>query len=74
MVACRNSRNIPRRKMSQTEQNDSAITTEIVPDMNQSTTTDIELGMIAEQMLDGSDGEIYYSYYLPENYDEDNCK
>lgn len=27
-------------------------------------------GIIAEQILNGKDGEIHYSYYLPENYDE----
>ena len=28
-------------------------------------------GIIAEQILNGSDGEIHYSYYLPEDYEED---
>ena len=27
-------------------------------------------GVIAEQILNGNDGEIHYSYYLPEEYDE----
>lgn len=27
-------------------------------------------GVIAEQILNGNDGEIHYSYYLPEDYDE----
>lgn len=27
-------------------------------------------GIIAEQILNGNDGEIHYSYYLPEDYDE----
>lgn len=27
-------------------------------------------GLFTERILDGSDGEIHYSYYLPENYDE----
>ena len=27
-------------------------------------------GIIAEQILNGSDGEIHYSYYLPEDYEE----
>ena len=27
-------------------------------------------GFIAEQILNGNDGEIHYSYYLPEDYDE----
>ena len=26
-------------------------------------------GVIAEQILNGNDGEIHYSYYLPEDYD-----
>lgn len=29
----------------------------------------IETGVIAEQILDGAQGEIHYSYYLPEGYD-----
>lgn len=29
----------------------------------------IQTGFIAEQILDGADGEIHYSYYLPEGYD-----
>lgn len=28
-----------------------------------------QTGIIAEQILNGEDGEIHYSYYLPENYD-----
>lgn len=27
-------------------------------------------GIVAEQILNGNNGEIHYSYYLPENYDE----
>lgn len=30
---------------------------------------DLETGLIAEQVLDGADGEIHYSYYLPDSYD-----
>lgn len=29
----------------------------------------IKTGWITEQILEGNDGEIHYSYYLPENYD-----
>lgn len=29
----------------------------------------IETGLIREQILNGSEGEIHYSYYLPESYD-----
>lgn len=29
-----------------------------------------EGGLITEQILEGADGEIHYSYYLPEDYDE----
>lgn len=70
MAACGNSSDEDSKEMSQTQQNDSAITAETVPDTNQSTTTDIETGIIAEQILSGNEGEIHYSYYLPENYDE----
>lgn len=30
----------------------------------------VKTGFITEQILNGADGEIHYSYYLPENYDE----
>lgn len=33
------------------------------------TVNSIQSGWITEQVLDGSDGEIHYSYYLPESYD-----
>lgn len=29
----------------------------------------MQTGWITEQILEGNDGEIHYSYYLPENYD-----
>ncbi len=32
--------------------------------------TQIQTGFIKEQILNGNDGEIHYSYYLPEGYDE----
>ena len=30
----------------------------------------VKTGIIAGQILDGADGEIQYSYYIPEDYDE----
>lgn len=30
----------------------------------------VESGLIAEQILNGADGDIHYSYYLPENFDK----
>ncbi|MFQ7282172.1 MAG: alpha/beta hydrolase, partial [Christensenellales bacterium] len=32
-------------------------------------TPQIQTGMIAEQILPGADGDIHYSYFLPESYD-----
>ena len=32
-------------------------------------TVTIQTGLIREQILDGAEGEIHYSYYLPEGYD-----
>ena len=29
----------------------------------------VQFGLIAEQILSGADGDIHYSYYLPESYD-----
>lgn len=34
--------------------------------------TQADTGLVKEQILDGEEGEIHYSYYLPENYDENN--
>lgn len=31
--------------------------------------TPVQFGLIAEQILSGADGDIHYSYYLPESYD-----
>ena len=31
--------------------------------------TPVQTGLIAEQILSGADGDIHYSYYLPESYD-----
>ena len=37
---------------------------------NQNTDSpEVRTGIIAEQILNGADGEIHYSYYLPENYE-----
>lgn len=70
MSACGNSHDEDGKGLSQPQQSDSAMTTESVPDTNQPQITDIETGMITEQILSGKEGEIHYSYYLPENYDE----
>ena len=32
--------------------------------------TSIETGLIKEQILNGAEGEIHYSYYLPDDYNE----
>ena len=37
---------------------------------NENTKADMKTGIIAEQILEGKEGEIHYSYYLPESYDE----
>lgn len=34
--------------------------------------TQADMGLAKEQILDGEEGEIHYSYYLPEDYDENN--
>lgn len=39
------------------------------PTKDATITPAIKTGLIAEQILDGVDGAIHYSYYLPENYD-----
>lgn len=38
------------------------------PGVSNATVT-IQTGLIREQILDGAEGEIHYSYYLPEDYD-----
>lgn len=30
----------------------------------------VESGLVADQILTGADGEIHYSYYLPDNFDK----
>ena len=37
---------------------------------SENTKADMKTGIIAEQILEGKEGEIHYSYYLPESYDE----
>ena len=37
---------------------------------NENTKAGIKTGIVAEQILEGKEGEIHYSYYLPESYDE----
>ena len=33
------------------------------------TATSVQTGLFAEQIFSGADGDIHYSYYLPESYD-----
>lgn len=49
-----------------TETDSAATGQQHVPTENQAV---IQTGLIAEQILDGADGEIHYSYYLPESYE-----
>ena len=52
----------------------SASTNETVPSVasteNHADDISVENGLVAEQILTGADGDIHYSYYLPENFDE----
>lgn len=43
---------------------------EILTQPDQTPTLPVQTGFITEQILNGADGEIHYSYYLPEGYDE----
>lgn len=70
MSACGKTHDEDRKGMLQPQQSESVMITESVPETNQPTISDIESGMITEQILSGKDGEIHYSYYLPGNYDE----
>ena len=45
---------------------DEAASTESAPSKTETT---IQTGLIAEQILSGAEGDIHYSYYLPESYD-----
>lgn len=50
-------------------ENDTTIQeTQIQP--GQTSVTQAKTGFVTEQILDGDDGQIHYSYYLPEDYDE----
>lgn len=40
------------------------------PSLSKQEKQSIQTGWIAEQVFTGTEGEIHYSYYLPENYDE----
>ncbi len=46
-----------------------AAESETVTDTESHSVQTVQTGVIAEQILDGDDGEIHYSYYLPDNYD-----
>ena len=52
------------------------ISSEVISNISESeksnvpnTSETIQTGLIREQILDGAEGEIHYSYYLPESYD-----
>lgn len=58
----------------QTDDSENENTTETVPAEPETQSESDRLfektGLIAEQILNGNEGEIHYSYYLPEDYDE----
>lgn len=58
----------------QTDDSENKKTTETVPAESETQSESDRLfektGLIAEQILNGNEGEIHYSYYLPEDYDE----
>lgn len=58
----------------QTDDSENENTTETVPAESETQSKSDRLfekpGLIAEQILNGNEGEIHYSYYLPEDYDE----
>lgn len=68
MTACGNPSDEDSQEVLQTQQSDSKTTPETVT--QQPEATNMETGVIAEQILSGNEGDIRYSYYLPENYDE----
>ncbi len=39
------------------------------PENNQAADAPLQTGLVVEQVLEGADGPIHYSYYLPESYD-----
>lgn len=53
-----------------TENNSTSVTVPAESEVpNETEKSPQKTGVIAEQILNGNDGEIHYSYYLPENYD-----
>ena len=40
-------------------------------DVSQETDSQVQTGLIAEQILEGETGTIHYSYYLPEGYSDE---
>ena len=72
-----NSENVLAESIGQTEKNSteksSESTNEIVPTISATESKDdLSAGsvLVAEQILTGTDGDIHYSYYLPEDFDE----
>lgn len=54
-----------------TENNSTSVTVPAESEVpNETEKSPEKTGVIAEQILNGNDGEIHYSYYLPEDYDE----
>lgn len=68
--ACGNSKDMSDKETSQTQKDHSEKVLEGIRDKEQSTAADRKTGIIAKQILSGNEGEIHYSYYLPENYNE----
>ena len=68
MTACGNPSDEDSQEALQMQQSDSETTPETVT--QQPEAANMETGVIAEQILSGNEGDIHYSYYLPENYDE----
>ena len=68
--ACGNSKDMSDKETSQTQKDNSEKALEGIRDKEQSTADDRKTGIIAKQILSGNEGEIHYSYYLPENYNE----
>ena len=68
--ACGNSKDMSDKETSQTQKDNSEKALEGIRDKEQSTAADRKTGIIAKQILSGNEGEIHYSYYLPENYNE----
>lgn len=68
--ACGNSKDMSDKETSQTQKDHSEKALEGIRDKEQSTADDRKTGIIAKQILSGNEGEIHYSYYLPENYNE----